>query len=270
MLSLRPTALDLISLTDPHTKAHAVRALPNNLVDLSLDSAQVLHEPADVPGRPARPLLLPAREVPQRSVGTPEGHAGLIHSLVHIECNAVDLALDVIWRFTGMPPAFYADWLRVAQEEALHFQLLVEHLHSLGHAYGDFAAHDGLWHMAHKTRGDLLARMAIVPRTLEARGLDASPAVQRKLVSVGDHRAGAILDIILRDEVGHVAIGNHWYRWLCAQRGLDPEALYPRLVAQYDAPHLKPPFNDASRLQAGFSAQELAALHTTATTPPPT
>ena len=260
MLSLRPTALDLISLTDPHTKTSAVRALPESLANLSLNSAQVLLEPAGVPGRPARPVLLPAREMPQRSVGTPEGHAGLIHSLVHIECNAVDLALDVIWRFAGMPPAFYGDWLRVAREEALHFQLLVEHLHSLGHAYGDFEAHDGLWHMAYKTRGDLLARMAIVPRTLEARGLDASPAVQSKLVSVGDHRAGAILEIILRDEIGHVAVGNHWYRWLCSQQGLEPISHYQELAKQYAPPKLRGPFNLPARRAAGFVDAELELL----------
>ena len=263
--SLRRTALELILLCDPQAKARAVRALPDsldalNLAGWTLDMDEVLAEPAGVPGRPARPMLLPAREVPQRSVGTPEGRAGLIHSLVHIECNAVDLALDVLWRFAGMPPAFYGDWLCVAREEALHFQLLIEHLHSLGHAYGDFEAHEGLWHMAHKTRGDLLARMAIVPRTLEARGLDASPAVQRKLVSVGDHRAGAILDIILRDEIGHVAVGNHWYRWLCSQQGLEPIGHYQHLAELYAPPKLRGPFNLPARRAAGFVEAELNLL----------
>lgn len=265
MPCLRRTALDLIRMTDPHAKASAVRELPASLQDCAqlgwrLDTGSNLPEPPGVPGRAQRPVLLPARDVPQRSVGTPEGRAGLIHSLVHIECNAVDLALDVIWRFAGMPPAFYADWLRVAQEEALHFQLLAQHLQSLGHAYGDFAAHEGLWHMAHKTRGDLLARMAIVPRTLEARGLDASPAVRRKLVSVGDHRAGEILDIILRDEIGHVAIGNHWFRWLCAQRGLEPVAQFEHLAKLHAAPRLKGPFNLPARRAAGFDEAELELL----------
>jgi uncharacterized ferritin-like protein (DUF455 family) len=263
--SLRRTALDLILLCDPQAKARAVRALPDsldalNLAGWTLDVDEVLDEPAGVPGRPARPVLLPAREVPQRSVGTPEGRAGLIHSLVHIECNAVDLALDVLWRFAGMPPAFYGDWLRVAREEALHFQLLLEHLHSLGQAYGDFEAHEGLWHMAHKTRGDLLARMAIVPRTLEARGLDASPAVQRKLVSVGDHRAGAILDIILRDEIGHVAVGNQWFRWLCSQQGLEPISHYQHLAELHAPPKLRGPFNLPARRAAGFVEAELELL----------
>ncbi len=265
MPCLRRTALDLIRLTDPHAKARAVRALPLAPEALreagwTLGQDQALVEPEGVPGRAERPLLLPAREVPQRSVGTPEGHAGLIHSLAHIECNAVDLALDAIWRFPGMPAGFYTDWWRVAHEEALHFELLAEHLHRLGHAYGDFTAHEGLWHMANKTRDDVLARMAIVPRTLEARGLDASPAVQRKLVSVGDHRGGEILDTILRDEIGHVAIGNHWFRWLCQQRGLEPVAHYEALALQYGAPRLKGPFNLPARRAAGFEDAELALL----------
>ena len=168
------------------------------------------------------------REVPRRSPFTPEGRAALLHAIAHIEFNAINLALDAAWRFAGMPRAYYLDWLRVAREEALHFRLLREHLRSLGHDYGDFDAHDGLWAMAEKTRDDVLARMALVPRTLEARGLDATPPMQAKLRRAGDARAVEILDIILRDEIGHVAIGNRWYRWLCARDGLDPRAHYAR------------------------------------------
>ena len=156
-----------------------------------------------------------------------------------------------------MPEAFYRDWLRVAGEEALHFGLLREHLLTLGHDYGDFEAHDGLWRMTEATAGDVLARMALVPRTLEARGLDATPPIQAKLKKAGDVRAVAILDIILRDEIGHVAIGNRWYAWLCQQGGQDPVALYPQLVARYAAPRLRPPFNLAARRAAGFSEAEL-------------
>ena len=148
----------------------------------------------------------------------------------------------------------------MAREEALHFELLRDHLATLGFAYGDFAAHDGLWQMAQRTRHDLLARLALVPRTLEARGLDASPAVKTKLVAAGDQRAGEILDIILRDEIGHVAIGNHWYRWLCTQRGLDPLATYAELAARHDAPRPRGPFNLDARRAAGFDEAELAAL----------
>lgn len=265
MPSLRPTCLDLICMTDPQSKARTVRQLPRDLAEMdsrnwTLDTAQLLSERPGVPGRAERPVLLPPRDMPQRSLATPEGRAALVHSLVHIECNAIDLALDALWRFAGMPPAFYADWLRVAHEEALHFELLAEHLRSLGFAYGDFPAHEGLWFMARKTRDDVLARMAIVPRTLEARGLDASPAVQRKLVGAGDARAGAILDIILRDEIGHVAIGNRWYRWLCAQRGLDPVSHYAALARAYGAPRLSGPFNLPARRAAGFDDAELAEL----------
>ena len=184
----------------------------------------------------------------------------LVHAVAHIELNAIDLALDVVWRFAGMPDDFYTDWVRIAQEEAKHFSLLRQHLVSLGFDYGDFPAHNTLWDMAERTQDDILARIGIVPRTLEARGLDASPGVKNKLVSVGDHRAGEILDIILADEIGHVAAGNHWYRHLCTQRGLDPIGHYAELMAQYDAPKLRPPFNMTARRLAGFEEAELAAL----------
>ena len=184
----------------------------------------------------------------------------MLHSLAHIELNAIDLAADVVWRFAGMPEDFYRQWAQVAREEALHFQLLRDHLRSMGHDYGDFPAHTGLWDMAEKTRHDVLARLALVPRTLEARGLDASPVVKNKLVGAGDHRAGEILDIILRDEIGHVAVGNHWYRHLCAQRGLDPVQTYAQLASEHGAPRLQGPFNLAARQAAGFTSEELAAL----------
>jgi len=159
-----------------------------------------------------------------------------------------------------MPPEFYADWLQVAAEEALHFTLLNTHLGSLGHSYGDFNAHNSLWEMAEKTREDVLARMALVPRTLEARGLDATPAVRAKLAQAGDEAAAAILDIILRDEVGHVAIGNRWYAWLCEQQGAEPLSTYRELARHYKAPILKGPFNLEARRAAGFSAEELREL----------
>lgn len=216
-----------------------------------------------LPGRPAKPELRHHTAVARRSPATPEGRAVLLHAIAHIELNAINLALDAIWRFDGMPEAFYRDWLRVAGEEALHFQLLREHLRTLGHGYGDFPAHQGLWEMCDKTAHDIVARMALVPRTLEARGLDATPLIQRKLRQVGTPdalAAVAILDTILRDEVGHVAIGNHWYRWLCARDGLDPINHYADLVRRYEAPRLKPPFNEAARRQAGFTAVELKLL----------
>ena len=193
-------------------------------------------------------------------MATAEGRAALIHALAHIELNAIDLALDLCWRFAGMPEAFYRQWIEVAKEEALHFELLRDHLRSLGFAYGDFPAHNALWEMAEKTKHDLLARVALVPRTLEARGLDASPPIRAKLVAAGDLRAGAILDIILRDEIGHVAVGNRWYREVCAARSLDPIATYAELAERYRAPRLRGPFNLDARRAAGFDDAELAAL----------
>jgi uncharacterized ferritin-like protein (DUF455 family) len=159
-----------------------------------------------------------------------------------------------------MPVEFYRDWLRVASEEALHFTLLREHLLTLNCDYGSFDAHDGLWLMTQRTSIDVTARMALVPRTLEARGLDAAPPMQAKLRKAGDLRAVEILDVILRDEIGHVAIGNHWYRWLCARDGHDPVALYAELAQRYEAPRLRPPFNRTARLAAGFTEAEIAQL----------
>jgi len=210
--------------------------------------------------RPSRPPLVPPKDVPTRTPFTPEGRARLLHAIAHIEFNAINLALDAVWRFAGMPAAFYRDWLRVAGEEAHHFTLLREHLQGLGFDYGDFDAHDGLWLMTQRTAHDIVARMALVPRTLEARGLDATPPLQAKFARAGDARAVEILSIILRDEVGHVAIGNHWYRWLCERDGLDPLALYPELAARYDAPRLRPPFNREARRAAGFSDEEIDRL----------
>lgn len=222
-----------------------------------------LPEPAGLPGRPAQPVLLPHTAIAPHSLYAAEGLPRLLHAVAHIEFNAINLALDALWRFDNMPLQFYADWLRVAQEEALHFDLLQQHLHSLGHSYGDFPAHTGLWDMTVATRGDIVARMALVPRTLEARGLDATPLMQARLRKLGTPDAGKaieILDVILRDEIGHVRIGNHWYAWLCAQEGLEPIAHYRHLAQHYRSPKLRAPFNKAARLQAGFSADEIAAL----------
>ncbi len=186
-----------------------------------------------------------------------------MHSIAHIEFNAINLALDAVWRFEGMPAAYYQDWLRVAHEEAHHFSLLQSHLQSLGYTYGDFTAHDGLWTMCENTRHSVTARMALVPRTLEARGLDATPVIQEKLKKVASKPAMAaveILDTILQEEVGHVAIGNHWYHWLCQRDRLDPQIYYDEVAKAHGAPALKPPFNLEARRQAGFTEVEILAL----------
>jgi uncharacterized ferritin-like protein (DUF455 family) len=219
-----------------------------------------------VPGRPERPSRVSATAVERRSPFTPDGRAALVHAICHIEFNAVNLALDALWRYDGMPEAYYLDWLRVADEEARHFTMLRDHLRTLGADYGDFTGHDGLWSMCEKTKDDVLARMALVPRTLEARGLDATPLIQAKLRRAGTPdalAAVAILDIILRDEVGHVAVGNRWYRWLCEREGFDPIAHYRVLYRFHEAPRLRAPFNLEARALAGFTEEELAELQAT-------
>jgi len=219
--------------------------------------------PPDWPGRPDRPQLVEPRDVPRRSPYTAEGHAALIHSIAHIEFNAINLALDAVWRFSGMPEAYYFDWLKVAWEEAKHFTLLRNHLKKNGYDYGSFSAHDGLWTMCDNTRHDVTARMALVPRTLEARGLDATPLIQSKLRKVGTDQAleaVKLLDIILAEEVGHVAAGNHWYHWLCQRHQLDPDAFYAKASKSYGGPTAKPPFNMAARRLAGFTDAELRIL----------
>ena len=188
------------------------------------------------------------------------GRAALLHAVAHIEFSAIGLALDAIWRFGGMPRDYYVDWLHVAHEEALHYTLMADHLATLRYAYGDFDAHDGLWEMASRTQSDVLDRMALVPRRLEARGLDASPIVREKLIAAGDHAGAQILDVILRDEIGHVAIGNRWFRWLCSQRELEPDAADRDIAARHGVPQPRGPFNLDARRSAGFTEVELAAL----------
>ena len=230
---------------------------------ISIATDTQLETSAYLPGCPAKPELRAHLDVPKRSPFTPDGLAALLHAVAHIEFNAINLALDAIWRFANMPRQYYLDWSKVAADEALHFSLLRTHLQSMGFDYGDFAAHTGLWDMTEKTSGDVLARMALVPRTLEARGLDATPPMQAKLRKVGTPqalRAVEILDVILRDEITHVAIGNHWYRYLCKQRGLEPVEHYAVLAQQYGAPRVKGPLNLEARREAGFDEAELALL----------
>ncbi|NML29854.1 ferritin-like domain-containing protein [Paraburkholderia antibiotica] len=258
----RRAALAALCEQDPATKAAATRALYAAVLDgRAICHADLeLAEPADLPGRPARPELVEPRQLGRRSMQSPQGRAVLLHALAHIEFNAINLALDAVWRFAAMPAAFYVDWLKVAAEEAYHYSLLATRLAEYGHAYGDFPAHGGLWDMCERTRGNVLARMALVPRTLEARGLDASPPIRARLQQAGDHASAAILDVILRDEIGHVLIGNRWFRHLCDGRGLDPHETYLRLADQYHAPKLRGPFNFEARREAGFDEAELAAL----------
>lgn len=262
---LRQAALRWLVEPVPDAKSAGVRQLAQawraGLVELDAQAAP--HTMQTIPGIPAQPELVSPRKLKRRAMNTAEGRAAMIHAMVHIEFNAINLALDAVWRFTDMPHEYYADWLQVADEEALHFDLLVAHLEQLGYAYGAFPAHSGLWDLATKTQHDVLARMALLPRTMEARGLDVTPGLRAKLVQAGDAAVGPIMDIILRDEIGHVAIGNRWFNWLCAERGLDPLASYARLAAEYGAPMPRGPFNLEARRAAGFSEQELSVLDST-------
>ncbi|MDO4695950.1 MAG: ferritin-like domain-containing protein [Neisseria sp.] len=211
-------------------------------------------------GRPPVPKLVPPSQVAQRKMNTPEGYAAMLHAICHIEFNAVNLALDAAYRFRLMPDEFVKDWVKVAKEEAEHFSLMKGRLHSLGYDYGDFEAHNHLWDMAYKTAFDPLLRMALVPRVLEARGLDVTPAIREKVAQRGDAETCAVLDIIYRDEVGHVRIGNDWFVYLCRQRGLEPHALFRRLLSRYDMFIFRGYVNIEAREQAGFSRFELDML----------
>ena len=263
MTELRQTALEILAISDPQIKVARTFQLfdDHQLQNLSLDVA-ANYDGANLvlPGRPIKPELVPPLDVPKRKMDTVEGRASLLHSLAHIEFNAINLALDAIWRFSDMPTQYYEDWLRVAKEEAYHFSLVNEYMQSVGYTYGDFEAHNSLWEMVERTVDSVIARMALVPRTMEARGLDAVPMIRDRFKQVKEEKAVEILDIILRDEIGHVAIGNHWFGFLCKQSNLSPISAYRDLAKTYRAPKLRGPFNIEARRQAGFTDEELDLL----------
>ncbi|OUD15286.1 ferritin-like domain-containing protein [Thioflexithrix psekupsensis] len=212
------------------------------------------------PGHPSTLQLVDPKTVPRRRLGTLHGQAALLHALAHIEFNAINLAWDAVYRFRDLPRAYYDDWVKVAYEEAFHFKLLQRQLQHFSLDYGDLPAHNGLWEMAIATETDPLLRMALVPRLLEARGLDATPSLIHRLKTQKNNALAAILDIILHDEIGHVAIGSRWFCYLCQQRGLPPESTFYQLLKKHFTGQLRPPFNHAARLAAGFSEAELAQL----------
>ncbi|HWG80948.1 MAG TPA: ferritin-like domain-containing protein [Stellaceae bacterium] len=222
--------------------------------------------PPDRPARPARPLLLPPRDMPRRRAGgSAAGRIALLHALAHIELNAIDLAWDIVARFTGegLPRAFYDDWVAVAAEEAKHHALVAARLAELGAGYGDLPAHDGLWEAALATAHDVLARLAVVPLVLEARGLDVTPAMIARLGRFGDTASAAVLQVIYDDEIGHVAAGLRWFTRLCAERGSEPVATYQQLVRRHFRGALKPPFNHSGRDAAGLAEHYYAPLSAT-------
>jgi len=263
MLELREAALAILADTDVQSKVSQLASLFDDYqakkialnVSSSLDSRDIR-----LPGRPAKPNLVAPKFVPKRKMDTVDGRAILWHSLAHIEFNAMNLALDAIWRFPNMPKAYYEDWLRVAKEESYHFSLINAHLKTFGFSYGDFPAHNSLWEMVERTTDSVIARMALVPRTMEARGLDAVPEIRDRFKQIKDERAVEILEIILHDEIGHVLVGNRWFNLLCANEGLSPIATYRELAEKYRAPTLRGPFNFDAREQAGFTSEELEIL----------
>jgi uncharacterized ferritin-like protein (DUF455 family) len=254
-------AHEALMLEEPRRKCTAVAALSAAATGGTLEPDPGFPvEPIPEPGRPARPRLVEPASVPRRRLGSPEGRAALLHAIAHIEFNAINLALDAVYRFRRMPDAFYRDWISVAVDEARHYGLLVARLEQLGYAYGDFPAHNGLWEMAVKTADSCLVRMALVPRVLEARGLDVTPGMIERLSAVGDHATVEVLKVILDEEVRHVAIGSHWFRWCCEQQSVDPLKTFLGLLERHYGGSLRGPFNLDARYEAGFSPDEMAAL----------
>lgn len=252
---------DALLQSDPQGKCESVARLLERWREgeLSSDRETPILD-IDQPGRPGLPRLIDPRKLGRRTTSSEVGRACLLHAFTHIEFNAINIALDAVYRFRQMPDQFISDWLQVAAEEARHFKLLSEELIERSSFYGAFDAHDGLWDMVCRTRHDVLHRMAMVPRVMEARGLDVTPAMIDRFTQVGDRRAVDILEIIYREEIGHVRIGNHWYQYICGQRQLEAAETFQSLVKQYLNGKLRGPFNWPARLEAGFEAPELSAL----------
>jgi uncharacterized ferritin-like protein (DUF455 family) len=258
--NLHRAALTCLLESEPNSKCRCTEVTRTAILAGQLQAAGVTLPVVNEAGRPSRPRLVSPRDLPRRRLNDQAGHAALIHAIAHIEFNAINLAWDAVYRFQGMPHEYYLDWSRVAAEEATHFLMLREHLRDLGYDYGDFDAHNGLWEMAQKTAHDVMVRMALVPRVLEARGLDVTPGMVERLTSLGDKRAVEILDAIFREEVGHVEIGTRWFRYLCEQRGLDPEQTFTDLIRQYMRGVIRGPFEMNARMQAGFTESEMNML----------
>jgi len=250
--------LHILALTDPSTKVCATTDLAQawRAGGIDLDSLTPV-PPITLPGMPAGLVFVEPRDLPTRGTATADARVRLVHAVAHIEFNAIHLALDACHRFRGLPRAYYADWLGVAAEEAEHFSLLSRYLERRGARYGDHPVHRGLWSMAERSADDVLVRMALVPRVMEARGLDVTPAMRARFAAAGDDEAVAALDVILRDEIGHVAIGNRWFHWLCKERGLDADDAFEKITRAHGAPRPRPPMNREARLAAGFLADEL-------------
>ena len=262
MPSLYATAAHCLAASDPVEKLRLTHAAAAAFArgELTVDPDAPAPLPIGAPGRPARPELVSPRDLSQRGLGRAEGRAAFLHAVAHIEFNAVNLAWDAVYRFRGMPLAYYADWVQVADDEARHFAMLSARLQDMGYSYGDFPAHNGLWEKAEATAGHCLRRMALVPRVLEARGLDVTPGMIVRLRQAGDHASADVLEVILREEVAHVGFGTRWFHWCCEREGLAPAREFIRLVRETSRGVLRGPFNRPARAQAGFDEFEMAEL----------
>lgn len=257
LISLFDIANHILATRDPLEKLAGVRKMYDAFL-LNKTTFQRPHSfSIQEAGFPTNLEWVNPKALKARRVGSVQGRASMIHAVCHIEFNAINLALDALCRFEAMPEQYYIDWLSIAAEEAYHFDLLSQHLANMGHSYGDFSVHDGLWQMALDTSYDVLARMACVPRLLEARGLDVAPFMTEKLAKSGDKVGASILKIIFHDEKSHVQIGNYWYHFLCKERQLDAMQTFKVLVQKHAADYLRGPYNIAARLQAGFLVDEL-------------
>lgn len=263
MRNLYQAAFDCLMTTEVKQKLLLATKLYNDWQQGLLSREEDLICPIQaipVPGRPNKPELIHPKLVKHRRLGSVEGQRALLHAVAHIEFNAINLAVDAVYRFHQMPDDYYGDWLKVAAEEAYHFTLLNDRLADLNCVYGDLPAHNGLWEQACKTDHDVMVRMALVPRVLEARGLDVTPSMMERLKEIGDTKTVSILEIILRDEIGHVRIGSHWFKYCCEQRQFNPETTFRRLIQEIMQVPVRGPFYTQGRLQAGFSKQELEEL----------
>ena len=261
VLAFFETTAECLAICPPEEKCAAVTDLWRavQIHNFEFDPATPVTA-IGVAGRPPKPELVEPAKLKRRRLGSESGRAALVHAVTHIEFNAINLALDAAYRFRDMPTQYYLDWISVAADEARHFQLLSTRLKSMGFNYGDFPAHNGLWEMAQRTADDCLKRMALVPRVLEARGLDVTPGMIERLQLVGDHETVRILKIILEEEVRHVEIGSHWFRICCDQRGLEPESTFLSLLGEYFKGAIRGPFNIPARISAGFTQREMDAI----------
>jgi uncharacterized ferritin-like protein (DUF455 family) len=258
MTDLSSRAIAVLNAAAAQTKADESRAAARwwrDTPDAQIGNATTPNRPA----RPEQPSLKAPREMPRRRSTGVRGRIALLHAVAHIELNAIDLAWDLIARFQGVgwPRAFYDDWVAVGDDEARHFTMLRNRLRDLGADYGDLPAHDGLWEAAEDTSNDALARLAIVPMVLEARGLDVTPPMIDRLQRAGDDKSAGLLKQILEEEIVHVRVGRSWFEWLCGERNLDPVTTWRGLVARHFQSGLKPPFNHAAREQAGLASRYL-------------